>query len=119
MGPASYYNMVFSGLTISFMEDFGYYKGNYGMEELLVWGFDTKCDAFAGVCSTHPHSCQSGSRMCTMDAKSMGSCAVDRFVESCPMFKEEPFNDCMYSQNKEELLKNKSVVGVGNMRFGK
>lgn len=99
MNPTSYYNMVFSGLTISFMEDFGYYKGNYAMEEYLMWGRNTKCDAFGGSCSTHPHVCTSDEIICSLDLKSMGTCDNDKFVENCPVFKEVPFNDCLYSGN--------------------
>ena len=119
MNPTSYYNMVFSGLTMSFMDDFGYYKSNFEMEEFLIWGQDTKCDAFAGACSTHPHVCPGGTQLCSLDLKSMGKCAVDRFVESCPVFTEVPDHDCLYSENKEKLIKDETVVGVSRMTFGK
>lgn len=89
MTGESYYNMVFSSLTIAFMEDFGYYKGNYAMEEFLLWGKGTRCDTFTGVCATHPHRCIEDSFMCSMDHKSMGTCAINRFVENCPMFRQE------------------------------
>lgn len=119
MGPTSYFNMVFSGLTISFMEDFGYYKGNYQMEEYLMWAKETQCDAFAGSCDTHPHVCNTDSMICSLDQKSMGVCGRDRFVENCPVFKEVPFQDCMHAENKENLVKEGSVIGAQNMRFGK
>ena len=88
MGAVYYYNTVFSGLSIAFMESFGYYKGagkttvnvnnvdheRWAMEEYFYWGKGKGCEIFSGSCVTHPSRCNTGSFLCSPDFYSMGEC---------------------------------------------
>jgi hypothetical protein len=124
--------MVFSGFSMSVMEDIGYYKAvpHTGetetvqpvpikkMEEHLAWGAGKDCDAFSGSCVIHPHRCRENSRICSPDYKSMGSCGRDEYVEQCNVFKVEKYQECLYSGNKARLVAAGEVKGAGNMNFG-
>jgi Leishmanolysin len=104
MNPTNYFNTVFSGLSMTFMEAFGYYKGNFNMEEYLGWGYQSKCDAFTGACISHPNYCIPRSQQCSLDFMTRGSCEPDNYSEKCNMFKEYPASDCKYDSNKSILI---------------
>lgn len=135
MGSDLYFSPVFSGFTISVMEDVGYYKGTahqglapvtpvpkYKMEEHMVWGNNKICDAFSGSCVIHPHRCKPNSLMCSPDYKSIGKCLGDPRVEGCFVFKPQLNQDCLYATNKDRLIAetdvNLQVKGSDNMKFG-
>jgi hypothetical protein len=124
MNPTSYFNMVFSGINLAFMNSFGYYKGNPDMEEHLVWGYQKRCDAFSGSCVTHPHKCNQNARLCSPDYHSLGVCATDTFAEQCDIFNENNHSDCRIDANKQILVNEfdaasgTGTAGAENMYFG-
>lgn len=118
MGPEFYFNTVFSGLSIAFMEDLGYYKGIRSMEEKLHWGLGKGCSLFLDECSSRPYSCTENQKTCSPDYKSMGTCKRDPFQDDCSTFAFESGQSCLVSNNKASLLSEGGIKGVQRMEFG-
>jgi Leishmanolysin len=118
MNPASYFNPVFSGMNFVLMEALGFYQGNRNMEEHLEWGYKGGCALFKIACFTHPNYCSGlGSKICSLDHYTLGSCQKDVYSENCTMFNKTPKGDCKYESNRDELAKQ-GYKGVEKMYFG-
>ena len=101
MNPSSFYNVQYSGATISYIESMGYFKvkePNTKMEELMIWGKDAGCGPLLDnpVCENIPMTCKATGSICSTDYFSKGDCTTDHsdqnfhngFGGNCGMFIE-------------------------------
>ena len=54
MGPVDFNEVTMSGLTMSFLEDTGFYKLKWSMEENWEFGKGAGCTFISGDCNAHP-----------------------------------------------------------------
>jgi hypothetical protein len=50
MGPVDFINPKLGGITLSFLEDMGYYKSDFDFEEDWTFGKGGGCDFVTGTC---------------------------------------------------------------------
>ncbi|PWV05671.1 putative surface protease GP63 [Trypanosoma cruzi] len=77
----------YSAMTMAAFEDLGYYRANWGMEEVMGWGRNTGCDFLEEKCvnngtTKYPDMfCVDGSFLfqCTSDHLALGVCGLFHF----------------------------------------
>lgn len=82
MNPSAFYNLQYTGATISYIDDMGYFKvqePRNKMAEILHWGYKKGCGPLADnpTCENLPMVCQRSGTQCSDDYFSIGQCSVD------------------------------------------
>ena len=102
MGPVDFTEVTLSGLTMSFLEDTGFYKLKWEMEENWEWGKGAGCAFITGDCNAHPQKCNKSTTptLCSPEYASKGECSNGDHNPDCAFYESEPNKDCRFSQNK-------------------
>jgi len=85
-------NPVFSELTLSVLEDTGWYVANYSQAGQLLWGQGMGCEFVEQACSSWPSSyngyfCTSnGKQGCTSDYQAKGECQISTASNVPPVY---------------------------------
>ncbi|CCW69087.1 unnamed protein product [Phytomonas sp. Hart1] len=100
MAPASIAGF-YTAITIAAMEDTGYYKGNYGNAESMVWGKNAGCVLFDENCVINGVSqvpemfcdrkiASNSKYKCTSDRMGIGNCMMEYHTSLPPYFQYFP-----------------------------
>ena len=114
-------NPVLSGFTLKLLEDSGWYKINYSMQEPIFWEKGVGCTVLSGQCSQHRQTCKnSGDEGCFYDYTFQARCSKGQFTNGCVFFTGTDFNkhDCRVSSNADQNTKGLGeTFGLGSRCF--
>ena len=91
---------VLSKLTLSFVNDIGWYKVDFGFAEQLNWGKDKGCEFMKSCLPKFPEFC-STKRMisCTSDFIAKSICSENTFSDNCMIFNYNQQMVCNFEYN--------------------
>ncbi|EFC45227.1 predicted protein, partial [Naegleria gruberi] len=90
--------LVMSSFTIAFLEDSGWYRGNFSHSEPLLWGKGMGCPMADGRCEDWSVTDRPGYyctddpsiSTCTFDLKKKGYCSLNTYVSSMGYYEHVP-----------------------------